>query len=71
MLEPLRCRQNIIEFLIKMESANSRHRDHAWAKCLEFCEQIKIDKLNDVSEKEAAIFFTEAGTLYNTEIIDE
>jgi hypothetical protein len=67
----LSCRQNIIEFLVAMESENPLHRHHAWQKCVELCGQINVDKLNDVSEKEAGIFFTSIGTLYNTAIIDE
>lgn len=54
-----------------MESKDSSHRDHAWQRCVDLCAQLKIDALNDVEEKAAAIFFTPAGTLYNTGIIDE
>lgn len=57
-LEPLRCRQNIIGFLVGLESENARHRNFAWEKCKELCEQMEITKLDKIEEKEAAIFFT-------------
>lgn len=70
-LEPLHVRQHAIGFLVALESENSKHRDYAWNKCTELCKQMQIDKLNEVTDKNAAIFFTPTGTLHNTTIIDE
>ncbi|KAI6171348.1 TOG domain-containing protein [Aphelenchoides bicaudatus] len=70
-LEPLNARQNVIGFLIALETENSRHRQYAWKKCLDLCEKVQIDKLNEVTDKNAEIFFTPEGTLCNSGIIDE
>ncbi|KAI6215267.1 hypothetical protein M3Y94_00365800 [Aphelenchoides besseyi] len=70
-LEPLKCRQNTIGFLVSLESENSRHRDYAWQRCITISNQMDLKKLNDVSETETNIFFTPEGVLCNTMVIDE
>ncbi|KAI6240148.1 hypothetical protein M3Y99_00501900 [Aphelenchoides fujianensis] len=69
-LEPLKCRQNVIGFLVALESENPRHRDHAWAKCRSLAAQVDLKQLNDVSENDTAVFFQPEGSLYNTAVID-
>ncbi|KAI6201623.1 TOG domain-containing protein [Aphelenchoides besseyi] len=70
-LNPLKCRQNTIGFLVALESENSRHRDYAWQRCITISNQIDLKKLNDVTETENKIFFTAEGVLCNTAVIDE
>ncbi|CAD5221496.1 unnamed protein product [Bursaphelenchus xylophilus] len=67
----LKCRQRAVEWLVGIESENSLFRDFVWTSCIEFCKKLDIKKLNEVTEMEAAIFFTAEGTLHNTRVIDE
>jgi threonine aldolase len=70
-LEPLRARQKAIGFLVALETENSKHRDYAWQRCSELCKQMRIERLNEIIDRDAAVFFTPDGTLYNTAVIDE
>lgn len=65
------CGENVVGWLVSIESENSLFRDVFWSKCRQLALVQDLKALGEVDQKEVKIFFTQEGFLFNASVIDE